>query len=161
MKHNFIILSLSSILLVGCYEIPFLSSPHVTNNKSNFIHKNNSNITKSTDNTQTKDKKIKKIKKIKKVKVKNIPKPPKKNIKLKKVQDNNFSPDYMYPETTKPKITNPTNVTQVSTTKTTTTMSEQECINLIGQDRFDKYTQMLGSTSGAIKRCKMIKASQS
>jgi hypothetical protein len=63
----------------------------------------------------------------------------------------------MYPESKKPVVKKVAKKSTPSTTK----MTQQECISLIGQERFDKYAQMFGGDSGAIKRCKMIKASQS
>jgi len=79
-------------------------------------------------------------------------KAPKKNIKLKKVEDNNYSAGYMYPGETKKK---PVKVAQ--TTKNTT-MTKSECISMIGQAKFDKYTQMFGNEAASLKRCSMIKA---
>jgi hypothetical protein len=147
MKYTkLIIFGISTLVFMGCNEVPQLPQPHVPQNKSNFVQNTDNNLTKPMDINQTK---------VVKKPVK-IPKPPKKNIKLKEVQDNNFSPDYMYPETQKPKIKK----VAKQTTPKASTMTQAECINLIGQDRFDRYTQMLGGTSGAIKRCMMIKASQ-
>jgi hypothetical protein len=37
-------------------------------------------------------------------------------------------------------------------------MSKESCIEMIGQEKFDKYTRMLGGEAGAIKRCTMLKA---
>jgi hypothetical protein len=80
---------------------------------------------------------------------------------LKEVQDNNFDPDYMYPET--PKRTrkashNTSSTTTVPAAKAAESMTRDECISMIGQSKFDKYTQMLGSESAAIKRCIMIRS---
>jgi hypothetical protein len=91
---------------------------------------------------------------------------PKKNIKLKKVEDNNFSSGYMYPQTrSKPKPKPVVKLAQASTdpvasaTPTTSSvMGKTECVAMIGQEKFDKYTQMFGSESASIKRCKMLKA---
>ncbi|MCD6211505.1 MAG: hypothetical protein J7J02_00860 [Sulfurovum sp.] len=91
------------------------------------------------------------------------PKAPKKNIKLKEVEDTNFSSEYMYPET-KTKKAKPVTVAKADTTEpvtpaaSTSNMSRGECISMIGQEKFDKYTQMLGDEASAIKRCKMLKA---
>jgi len=91
----------------------------------------------------------------------------KKNIKLKKVEDNNFSSGYMYPQTrSKPKKPKPTvKLAQTSaspvasaTPTTSSVMGKAECVAMIGQEKFDKYTQMFGSESASIKRCKMLKA---
>jgi len=84
----------------------------------------------------------------------------KKNIKLKKVEDNNFNSDYMYPQTrSTPKAKKVTKLAQAETVTTTSSiMGKAECIAMIGQEKFDKYTQMFGSESASIKRCKMLKA---
>ena len=88
------------------------------------------------------------------------PKAPKKNIKLKEVEDENFSSDYMYPETdkkSKKKVEEKVS-TVASTGVSPTAMTKTECLSMIGQDKFDKYAQMLGSDAGAIKKCAMLKA---
>jgi len=87
-----------------------------------------------------------------------IPTPPKKDIKLKKVEDANFNSEYMYPQTrSKPK-----EVKKIKTVKTTTTsnasMTKESCVSMIGQDKFDKYTKMFGNEAASIKRCAMLKA---
>jgi len=83
-----------------------------------------------------------------------LPPAPKKNIKLKKVEDNNYSSGYMYPGATKKK---PLTVAKATTT-TNTSMDRAQCITMIGQEKFDKYTQMFGSEAASLKRCKMLKA---
>jgi hypothetical protein len=138
------ILSISYLTFTGCNKVPQLPQPHVPQNRSNFIQIPDTNATNPIDTNQT-------------TKPITIPKPPKKHIKLKKVQDNNFSPEYMYPTTPKKEVKKVAKDEML----VSTTMTQQECINLIGQERFDRYTQMLGSIDGAIKRCMMIKASQS
>ena len=88
------------------------------------------------------------------------PKAPKKNIKLKEVEDKNFSSDYMYPETdkkSKKKVKEKVS-TVASTEVSPAAMTKIECLSMIGQDKFDKYAQMLGSDAGAIKKCPMLKA---
>jgi len=82
-----------------------------------------------------------------------IPTAPKKNIKLKKVEDNNYSSGYMYPGAKKKK--KPIEIAQANTSST---MTKTECIGMIGQAKFDKYTQMFGSEAASLKRCKMLKA---
>ena len=37
-------------------------------------------------------------------------------------------------------------------------MTKNECIGMIGEEKFLKYTQMFGSESASLKRCKMLKA---
>jgi len=83
-----------------------------------------------------------------------MPKAPKKNVKLKKVEDNNYSSGYMYPGEKKKK---PIKVAQ-ATTSTSSSMDKAECIAMIGADKFEKYTQMFGSEAASIKRCTMLKA---
>ncbi len=89
------------------------------------------------------------------------PAPPKKKIELKEVEDTNFSSEYMYPET-KTKKAKPVAVVQADSTDLSapvaSTMGKGECISMIGQDKFNKYTQMLGDEASAIKRCQMLKA---
>jgi len=101
----------------------------------------------------------------KKVTVKNVkvPQAPKKNIKLKKVEDSNYSSTYMYPGAKKkPIATAPkevvTTIPKQDITNTTTDMTKAECIGMIGEAKFNKYTQMFGSESASLKRCKMLKA---
>ena len=91
------------------------------------------------------------------------PAPPKKKIELKEVEDTNFSSEYMYPEAKtkkeKPVAVAKTDSTEVVTpTVSTSSMGKSECISMIGQVKFDKYTQMLGDEASAIKRCQMLKA---
>ena len=84
------------------------------------------------------------------------PQKPKQIHKLKEVEDNNFDPAYMYPKTSSHQtVENPEPVTVAETY-----MSRAECIAMIGQEKFDKYTQMLGSEEGAIKRCTLLKSMQ-
>ena len=119
----------------------------------------------------SKDLPIKKKIKKKKHTYKKVPKPPKKHVKLKKVEDENFSSDYMYPTTkkskpkakAKPKIVytenKETNQTKkvVAVVPKSSAMTENECISMIGKDKFDKYTQMYGDSNAALKKCKMLK----
>ena len=86
-----------------------------------------------------------------------IPTAPKKNIKLKKVEDNNYSSGYMYPKAHKKK--KPVTVAQTDATiDESNTMTTAACISMIGQAKFDKYTEMFGSEAASLKRCKMLKA---
>ncbi len=84
-------------------------------------------------------------------------------LKVKEVQDGNYSSAYMYPED-KVKKEKIVKVAEAGTTATATTttnvMSKEECISMIGQDKFDKYTQMFGNEASSIKRCVMLKAMQ-
>ena len=88
-----------------------------------------------------------------------MPPKPKVTHKLKKVEDNNFNPDYMYPDEKKTKKKVKTTVTKKVATNTPK-MSKATCIQMIGQAKFDKYTQMLGGEAGAIKRCVMLQSMQ-
>ncbi len=90
-----------------------------------------------------------------------VPPPPKKKIELKEVEDENFSSDYMYPTTAK-KSNNTTEAAKkepISNTPqaTATEMTKEECIGLIGPEKFDKYAQMYGGESAPLKKCKMLK----
>ena len=84
------------------------------------------------------------------------PPPPKKDIKLKEVEDTNYSSAYMYPEDSvkKEKVAEP-----IQTPLTTNSgMNKEECVAMISQEKFDKYAAMFGSESASIKRCNMIQA---
>ena len=84
------------------------------------------------------------------------PPPPQKPIKLKDVNDTNFNAEYMYPQGTQKKEVAVT-VPQTPAV-TSDTMDKAQCIAMITQEKFDKYTAMFGSEAASIKRCKMIKA---
>ncbi len=92
---------------------------------------------------------------------KQLPPPPKKDIKLREVDDTNFNPDYMYPEDKKaaPKTVEKA-PTPIEPAAATGGMSKEECIGMITQEKFDKYTAMFGSEEASIKRCNMLKAMQ-
>jgi uncharacterized protein YcfL len=86
------------------------------------------------------------------------PPPPKKKIKLKKVENHNYSDQYMYPENNarvKQTILTPVKKPQVMNEST---MSKEECISMIGEEKFNKYTALFGSQAASLKRCTMIKA---
>ena len=86
-----------------------------------------------------------------------------KKIKLKEVQDGNYSSEYMYPED-KVKKEKVVKVAEAETTATVATtsnaMSKEECVSMMGQEKFNKYTQMFGNEASTIKRCTMLKAMQ-
>jgi len=85
---------------------------------------------------------------------------PKKNIKLKDVEDENFSSEYMYPETevNKKSIAKIENIHNENiVTESSDNINTKECIALIGQDKFNKYSQIY-TLSGALKKCKMLKS---
>ena len=87
-----------------------------------------------------------------------LPPPPKKKIKLKEVDDTNYDSAYMYPEDTmrKEKVQTP----EQTSIADTVIMGKEECIAMISQEKFDKYTAMFGSEAASIKRCKMLKATR-
>ena len=80
---------------------------------------------------------------------------------LTEVQDGNFSSAYMYPED-KVKKEKVVKVAEAETTAVVATtengMSKEECVGMIGQEKFDKYTLMFGNEASSIKRCAMLKA---
>jgi hypothetical protein len=92
------------------------------------------------------------------------PPPPKKKIELKEVQDDNYSPEYMYPEDKykKDKLVEekPTVSTETPVETAAPAMSREECISMIGQEKFDKYTEMFGNEAASIKRCTLLKSMQ-
>jgi len=87
-----------------------------------------------------------------------LPPAPKKNIKLKEVDDSNHSDSYMYPEDTPAAKKDPLKEIQAPQTVTSGATSREECIAMISQEKFDKYTSMFGSQAASIKRCAMLKA---
>ena len=91
------------------------------------------------------------------IKQKALPSAPKKKIKLKKVEDKNYSDKYMYPEDTKAAKKDPV-IKSKTVTNTASVMTKTECISMISQEKFDKYTAMFGSEAASIKRCTMLKA---
>jgi len=92
-----------------------------------------------------------------------VPPPPKKKIKLKEVQDDNYSPEYMYPDDKykKDKLAEKSETTvEEPIEAVTANMSREECIGMIGQAKFDKYTEMFGNEAASIKRCTLLKSIQ-
>ncbi len=86
-----------------------------------------------------------------------MPPPPKKQIKLKKIDDTNFNADYMYPEDKKRTIDKSPLQTAIVSEDI---MDKEQCIAMITQEKFDKYASMFGSEAASIKRCKMLKATR-
>ncbi len=74
------------------------------------------------------------------------------------MDDTNFNPEYMYPEdkNQKAEVAKPVETPAAHTSADT--MDKEECIAMISQEKFDKYTAMFGSEAASIKRCKMLKA---
>lgn len=87
-----------------------------------------------------------------------VPPKPKKEVELKEVEDTNFSDAYMYPKGSAKKA----EVTKLAAAPaaTSSTMNKAQCIAMISQEKFDKYSAMFGSEAASIKRCEMIKATQ-
>lgn len=114
--------------------------------------------------TQPKVKKVQPHKEANATKRYVAPPPPKKHIELKEVQDDNYSPEYMYPDDKykKDKLVEdkPGDTADASLEKAAASMSRDECISMIGQEKFDKYTQMYGSEDASIKRCTLLKSIQ-
>lgn len=89
--------------------------------------------------------------------IKKLPPPPKKEIKLKEVEDTNYTDEYMYPEDTKAAKKDPVEK-KAPVPVTKEGMTKEECISMISQEKFDKYTAIFGSEDASIKRCMMLKA---
>ncbi|WP_309498757.1 hypothetical protein [Sulfurovum sp.] len=136
MKYGIFTITLL-LLLVGCVQNGEQAAPKKSVQKSNPIQEKN--LTKP-------------------IVRKKLPPPPKKEIKLKEVDDTNFNPEYMYPEdkNAKAEVTKAPETPVVNASADT--MGKEECIAMISQDKFDKYTAMFGSEAASIKRCKMLKA---
>jgi len=94
---------------------------------------------------------------VEKVPTIHLPTPPKKEIKLKEVKDTNYSDTYMYPEDGAAAKKDPV-VVDTPAASTSDAMSKSECVSMIGQEKFDKYSTMFGSEDASIKRCAMLKA---
>ena len=84
----------------------------------------------------------------------------------KEVEDNNYQEHYMYPEDGSAAKKDPNEKdplkqeTETSSVTATETMTKEACISMIGQEKFDKYSEMFGSEEASIKRCGMMKAMQ-
>lgn len=88
-----------------------------------------------------------------------LPPPPKKTFKAKKVEDTNHSDQYMYPDDGAAAVKDATDVkAPVHTPSANSLMTKEECIAMISQEKFDKYTTMFGSEAASLKRCTMLKA---
>jgi len=90
------------------------------------------------------------------VKQSKLPPAPKKKHIPKAVEDNNYSDKYMYPEDSKAAKKDP--VKEETTNSVSSIMTKEECIAMISQEKFDRYTAMFGNEAASIKRCAMIKA---
>ncbi|MDD3591715.1 MAG: hypothetical protein PHO65_03695 [Sulfurovum sp.] len=87
------------------------------------------------------------------------PAPPKSSFKPKEVKTNNYTSEYMYPSN---KI-QPSPVKKEEKTEqdsVSDSMTKEECIAMIGEEKFAKYTEMFSGEAAAIKRCTLLKAMQ-
>ncbi len=109
----------------------------------------------ATNGTEARVKEVPKV-----VKKENVvvPPKPKKEHELKEVEDTNFSDAYMYPESTVKKA--PVTKVAAAPVATSGTMNKEQCIAMISQEKFDKYSAMFGSEAASIKRCQMIRSTQ-
>jgi len=88
-----------------------------------------------------------------------LPTPPKKTFKAKKVEDTNLSDQYMYPEDGAAAVKDSKEQKSiVNASNTSSAMTKGECISMISQEKFDKYSAMFGSEAASLKRCTMLKA---
>lgn len=126
LKQTLIPLSAAAFMLLGCNQQPVVQQQPV----------------------QPKPKKAKSYS--------DVPKPPKKKIELKDVEDENFSADYMYPDANK-KPEKSEKIVEAAPAAVTE-MTKAECVSMLGQEKFDKYAEMFNGDAGAIKKCKMLKA---
>ncbi|NOR56144.1 MAG: hypothetical protein GQ531_08025 [Sulfurovum sp.] len=80
----------------------------------------------------------------------------------KEVEDSNYQEHYMYPEDGSAAKKDPIvkEETPTSSVTATETMTKEACIAMIGQEKFDKYSEMFGNEEASIKRCGMMKAMQ-
>jgi len=157
----FIALLLAMAIFSGCVSDKRMNRLHHKNiRQAILIQKQHALITKLREKLeQTRYRHTKKRYHRKKTHRKKsvLPPAPKKDIKLKKVEDKNYSTNYMYPEDTKAAKKDP--IETYSTTHVATkSMSKQACISMITQEKFEKYTSMFGSEAAAIKRCVMLNA---
>lgn len=87
------------------------------------------------------------------------PAPPKRSFKPKAVQTDNYSSEYMYPSNTEQHTTVKKEEKEEQSIADNT-MTKEECLAMIGQEKFEKYTKMFSNEAGAIKRCTLLKAMQ-
>lgn len=81
----------------------------------------------------------------------------------KEVEDTNYQEQYMYPEdgsTAKKDPVVKDEVIKDTATTESDAMTKSACIAMIGQEKFDKYSEMFGSEEASIKRCGMMKSMQ-
>lgn len=85
-----------------------------------------------------------------------LPPAPKKKHIPKAIEDSNYSDKYMYPEDSKAAKKDPIKKETISSPSHS--MTKEECVSMISQEKFDKYTSMFGNEEASIKRCAMLKA---
>jgi len=137
------LLTLTTLLMVGCTQEPQTLS-NGTHATSLLILEDEPTVTQTPPIAQQ----------------------PRRRFIPKKVDDSNYNSDYAYPDNptkkSKPTLAVASKTMQYgeknSTQPAPTTMSKEACIEMIGEAKFAKYTQMLGSEGSAIKRCVMLKA---
>lgn len=148
---KYALLTLTALLFIACTP----TTPTVPVAKEQNLSLEN-NASKLLEAKILADKKEKALKKQKAKAKRFAPPPPKKKIKLKKVKDNNFDANYMYPKAKKKKEVK--ELVKENKPKIVTDMTREECITMISQIKFDKYTAMFGNEEASIKRCAMLKA---
>lgn len=84
---------------------------------------------------------------------------PKKVTVLKTVEDTNYSSKYMYPKAKEKvsEIKQIRTVTKKLDANPNQAMTKEECVGMIGEAKFSKYTQMFGSEASSLKRCAILK----
>lgn len=106
---------------------------------------------------------------IAKPKVQPKQKDPRAKHEMQKVEVNNYTDTYMYPEDGKLAKKDPVAKVKAPDSNSTipapapiasNSMGKEECISMMGEDKFAHYSKMFGSDAGAIKRCTMIKGMQ-
>ncbi|UFH59915.1 hypothetical protein [Sulfurovum mangrovi] len=85
--------------------------------------------------------------------------PPKSTFKPKAVQAENYTSEYMYPSN-RVQPTLPAKEKTDEENNVGETMTKEECIAMIGEEKYQKYTEMFSGETGAIKRCTILKAMQ-
>jgi len=67
-------------------------------------------------------------------------------------------PELLGPQRTYEHTTSTASASRTHTkTKTTSDMTRQQCISMIGQEKFDNYVQKYGGEKGALRRCLVLK----
>ncbi|MGC9351299.1 MAG: hypothetical protein ACP5D3_04860 [Sulfurovum sp.] len=85
------------------------------------------------------------------------PAPPKRTFKPKVVEVENYTSEYMYPSN-KTHSAPAKQAENKEQNLASEGMTKEECIAMIGEEKFAKYTEMFSGETGAIKRCTILKA---